>query len=157
MRTALAARYSGPMPTRADPPPFALRGLDHVLLLVSDAGRATAFYVDVLGCAVEAELPQYGMTELRAGASMIDLVDIGCVGGAWARPDVPGGRNIDHLCVALATAEEHAVRGHLRKHGVAIIEETVHAGAEGDCLSLYVQDPSGNRIELKLLPAADQR
>jgi len=145
------------MPTRADPPPFALRGLDHVLLLVSDAGRAKAFYVDVLGCAVENDLPQYGMTELRAGASMIDLVDIGCDEGGWARPEIPGGRNIDHLCLALATAEEDAVRAHLRGHGVAIVEETVHAGAGGDCLSLYVQDPSGNRIELKLPPAADQR
>jgi glyoxylase I family protein len=145
------------MPTRADPPPFALRGLDHVLLLVSDAGRATAFYVDVLGCAVESQLPEYGMTGLRAGASMIDLVDIGCDEGAWARPEVPGGRNVDHLCLALAAAEETAVRDHLRRHDVEIIEETVHAGAEGECLSLYVRDPCGNRIELKLPPFRDQR
>ena len=57
-------------------PPFALEGLDHVVLLVDDMAAARDFYLSVIGCTVEGALPQYGMLQLRAGAALIDLVDI---------------------------------------------------------------------------------
>src|SRR5262245_60001123 len=77
------------------PPPFALEGLDHVVLLVGDMEKARDFYCDVLGCTVDGALPEYGMLQLRAGAALIDLVDIGATEGAWAKPPVAGGRNMD--------------------------------------------------------------
>ena len=48
-------------------PPFVLEAIDHLLLLVSGMSRTVAFYVDVLGCGIENELPEYGMVQLRAG------------------------------------------------------------------------------------------
>jgi glyoxylase I family protein len=66
--------------------PFELAGLDHVVLLVRDMDEARHFYEQVLGCAVDRELPEYGMLQLRAGASLIDLVDIGSEAGEWGRP-----------------------------------------------------------------------
>ncbi len=54
-----------------------LEGLDHVVLLVDDMAEAARFYREVIGCTVENALPQYGMLQLRAGAALIDLVDIG--------------------------------------------------------------------------------
>ena len=57
--------------------PLPLTGIDHVVLLVGDMERATAFYTDVIGCSVDNDLPQYGMRQLRAGTALIDLVDIG--------------------------------------------------------------------------------
>jgi glyoxylase I family protein len=130
-------------------PPFALAGIDHVLLLVNGLAEARRFYCDILGCTVEDELPQFGMLQLRAGNSLIDLVDTGSAQGAWALPQVAGGRNLDHLCLALHAHAEAALRAHLALHGIPIIEEGRHRGAHGDSLSLYVKDPSGNIIELK--------
>src|ERR1051325_1330070 len=67
---------------QASPPPFALEGIDHVVLLVDDMERARAFYCDVIGCSVDRALPEHGMLQLRAGAALIDLVDIASREGA---------------------------------------------------------------------------
>jgi glyoxylase I family protein len=130
-------------------PPFALEGIDHILLLVEGMAPAVKFYTEVLGCSVEERLPQYGMLQLRAGDALIDLVDIAAPEAAWAVPPVAGGRNLDHLCLALGRHDEAALRRHLTRHHVEIIEEGIHAGSRGESLSLYVRDPSGNVIELK--------
>lgn len=133
--------------------PFMLERIDHVLLIVKGLERALVFYRDVLGCRIVDSLPEYGMVELRAGGSMIDLVDIGAREGAWARPDVAGGRNVDHLCLAISGASEPTLRAHLAAHAVEIVEED----AREDGLSLYVRDPSGNTIELKSPPKKSRR
>ena len=133
----------------ATPPPFALEGLDHVVLLVDDMDAARTFYIEVIGCTVDNALPQYGMLQLRAGAALIDLVDIGSKPGEWARPPVEGGRNMDHVALATGPWEEAALRAHLAAHQVEIVEEGIRYGARGDGLSFYVRDPAGNTIELK--------
>ena len=134
---------------RAPAPPFRLEGIDHILLLVDGMAEARAFYEEVLSCRFEEALPQYGMAVLRAGAALINLVDISAAEGSWALPQVTGGRNLDHYCLALGPCDEKALRQHLAHHGIEIIEELIHAGARGESLSLYVRDPSGNVIELK--------
>jgi glyoxylase I family protein len=130
-------------------PPFELEAIDHVVLLVRDMAEAQAFYQQVLGCSVDRELPEYGMLQLRAGASLIDLVDIGSRQGEWGRPEVEGGRNMDHVCISTGPCEEQAMRAHLARHGVNIVEEGIRYGAKGDGMSFYICDPSGNQIELK--------
>ena len=50
--------------------------IDHVVLRVTDVPRACAWYAAVLGCKIERVLPTLGLTQLRAGASLIDLVDL---------------------------------------------------------------------------------
>ena len=130
-------------------PPFVLEGIDHLLLVVDGMERALEFYEGVLGCTLEERYPQWGMAQLRAGAALINLVDIAAENGAWAKPDAAGGRNMDHLCIALGAHDEQALRDHLARHGVAIVEESWHAGARGESLSIYVRDPSGNTLELK--------
>lgn len=134
--------------------PFALEGLDHVVLLVGDMGLAESFYRDVIGCRVDRRLPEYGMLQLRAGAALIDLVDTSGEEGAWARPDVAGGRNLDHVCLATSAWDEAAMRAHLAAHNVDIVEEGIRYGARGDGLSFYVRDPFGNTLELKRPPSA---
>ena len=92
-------------PAPASKPPFTLEGIDHILLLVSGMKPATRFYTDVLGCTVEGALPQYGMLQLRAGAALIDLVDVAAPEASWARPPVAGGLG-------------RGVLGHQRAEGV---------------------------------------
>jgi glyoxylase I family protein len=130
-------------------PPFVLQGLDHVTLLVDAMEPALAFYRDVIGCTEDSALPEYGMAFLRCGAALIVLVDISKPEASWAKPKVGGGRNMDHVCLALGRFDHDAMRAHLGAHNVAIEEESFHAGASGESLSFYVRDPFGNMIELK--------
>jgi len=128
--------------------PFALVGIEHVLLLVDGMEGALAFYERGLGATVEARLPRYAMAELRVGSSHLDLVDIASAEGRWARPPVAGGRNVDHVAIRIDAADEAALRRHLAAHDVEIVEERIEETAPGKSLSLYVRDPSGNTLEL---------
>lgn len=130
-------------------PPFRVQGLDHVVLLVDDMAAAQGFYCGVVGCTIEREIPKYGMVQLRAGVALIDLVDISGEEGSWARPDVPGGRNVDHVALDTGDWDEAEMRAHLAAHGIGIEEEGIRGGAKGDDLSFYIRDPAGNQIELK--------
>jgi glyoxylase I family protein len=129
-------------------------GFDHIVLRIVDKNRMIAFYRDVLGCPVDWDRPELGLTHIRAGTSLIDLVTVdgklGRLGGA-----APGaeGRNLDHFALAVRPFDEAAIRAHLASHGVAIIEEGERYGAEGDGTSLYIRDPEGNTVELKGPPA----
>ena len=127
-----------------------IRGLDHVVLRTANLEAMLAFYTDVLGCPEERRAASLGLVQLRAGAHLIDLVDVtaplGLVGGA-----APGaeGRNMDHFCVQLADFDEAGIRAHLAAHGVDAGDVEERYGAEGSGSSLYIQDPDGNVVELK--------
>jgi len=125
-----------------------IHGIDHVVLLVVDLEKSVDWYERVAGCSVDSRLPQYGMIELRAGSSHVDLVDISAPEGAWARPEIPGGRNVDHVALAVASHDAAALAAHLEAIGVEVGEKRV----EADRTSFYVRDPSGNTIELRSAP-----
>ena len=55
---------------------FTVQGIDHVVLRVVDVEGVIRFYQDVLGCAVERREDDLGLIQLRAGRSLIDLVDV---------------------------------------------------------------------------------
>jgi glyoxylase I family protein len=56
---------------------FRIKHLDHVVLYVADLDRAVRFYCDVLGCTLERRVATINLVQLRAGASMIDLLPTG--------------------------------------------------------------------------------
>ena len=130
--------------------PIQTTGFDHIVLRVVDKERMIAFYRDVLGCPVEWDRPEIGLTHIRAGGALIDLVTVdgklGQMGGAAPGPEA---RNLDHFALAVRPFDEAAIRAHLAAHGVAIIDEGQRFGAEGNGTSLYLQDPEGNTVELK--------
>jgi catechol 2,3-dioxygenase-like lactoylglutathione lyase family enzyme len=130
--------------------PLRIAALDHVVLRVSDLERSTAFYRDVLGCAVEKWQPELGLLQLRAGSALIDLVSldgpIGREGGAGPSRE---GRNLDHFCLRLARFDEAALRAHLAVHGIEAGRTSERYGAEGYGASIYIHDPDGNTVELK--------
>jgi glyoxylase I family protein len=130
--------------------PFQLLHLDHVVLRVRDMAAMTAFYCDVLGCHVERRQDAIGLLQLRAGRSLIDLVDVdgtlGRMGGAAPGPDA---RNLDHLCLRAEPFDRDAIVAHLQAHGVRIGEFGSRYGADGEGPSQYLFDPEGNLVELK--------
>lgn len=128
-----------------------IRRLDHVVIRARDAQAMTEFYCDVLGCTVEKRsTPGFGLVQLRAGSSLIDIVavdsQLGRMGGA-----APGkeGLNMDHFCVRLEDFEEQAIRDHLERFAVVGSKLEMRYGAEGSGPSIYIQDPEGNTVELK--------
>ncbi len=135
--------------------PFVVAQIDHVVLRVRDVAAMLAFYRDVLGCAEERRQDAIGLVQLRAGRSLIDLVDVagklGRMGGA--APGVEG-RNMDHLCLRVEPFDRDAILGHLAAHGVRVGESGARYGAEGEGPSQYLYDPEGNLVELKGPPDA---
>ncbi len=130
-----------------------VQGIDHVVLRVSDMARAIRFYGEVLGCPVERRNDDLGLVQLRAGAALIDLVDIaGSLGTAGGAAPGREGRNMDHLALRLETFDEAALRAHLAAHGVSAGDVAARYGAEGEGPSMYIHDPDGNMIELKAPP-----
>ena len=132
-----------------DGPRFRIGGIDHIVLRVRDLERSLRFYRETLGCAVEREQRELGLTQLRAGRSLIDLVT---ADGPLGRREPPPGiaaPNLEHFCLSIVPFEEEALQKYLAAHGVAAGEPAARYGAEGEGRSLYIEDPDGNRIELK--------
>lgn len=130
-------------------PPFSLVGIDHVVFTVDDMTKALAFYHNVLGCVPGYSYPALGMEQVWCGAALIVLWDITDPGAADAVPPIAGGRNVDHICLALSPFTPDDMRAHMAAHGIAIENEAVHGGARGRAHSFYIRDPFGNKLELK--------
>ncbi len=121
---------------------FEILGIDHVVLRVADTERAIAFYEGVLGAKVERRGERNGLVQLRAGRSLIDLVEA-------PASEAKGGRNMDHFALRIEPFDEAAIRAHLKAHGIEAGELKKRYGAEKEGPSIYIEDPDGNRVELK--------
>ena len=124
-----------------------IREIDHVVLRTRDLRRLQQFYCDVLGCSVERELPDFGLVQLRAGRSLIDLIDVTLP--RHAHLEAGAGRNMDHFCLRVEPFDAEAIAAHLRRHGVNPGDLARRYGAEGQGPSIYLDDPDGNVVELK--------
>lgn len=129
--------------------PFSLVGIDHVVFLVDDMNRALAFYQQVLGCQRGYSYPDLGMEQVWCGNALIVLWDTTHPGARSAIPDIPGGRNVDHVCIATSPFDHDEMRTHLETHDVKIEREAHHGGARGMGHSFYLRDPFGNLLEIK--------
>lgn len=127
--------------------PFALIGLDHVVLRVPDMERALNFYTGILGAHEERRIDAIGLVQLRAGRSLIDLIDL----TKWAKDAKPTSDsfNVDHICLRIDPFEEAQITRYLQMHGIEIHEKGDRYGAEGSGPSVYIRDPFQNVIELK--------
>lgn len=127
-----------------------IAGIDHLVLRAHDAPRLIAFYTQVLGLTVERVQATIGLTQLRAGTSLIDIVTVdgplGKLGGAGPGTE---GRNLDHFCLNVVGFDLAAVKAWLEGQGVEIGEEGVRYGSGGEGVSLYLKDPEGNGLELR--------
>ena len=128
-------------------PPLSIMAIDHVVLRCANIARTLAFYRDVLGCALERELPGIGLHQLRAGASLIDLVPVGSALAGDGEPH-PGHENMHHVCFRIAPVHWPDLLAHLSRHGAHADEPARRYGAQGYGRSVYLRDPEGNTVEL---------
>ena len=129
---------------------LSVQGIDHLVLRVRDLEAMTRFYCGVLGLSVERRSEQIGLVQLRAGAQLVDLVDVnGMLGRAGGAGPGAEGRNLDHFCLTVQGFDLAAVTAHLEAHGVAVGESGRRYGAKGFGVSVYLTDPEGNGLELR--------
>jgi glyoxylase I family protein len=136
-------------------PPFKLRKIDHVVLRIADIEKSLHFYRDVLGCPLDKIQDKIGLYQVRAGASLIDLIPLneplGSLGGAGPARE---GRNLDHFALQVAPFDEAKIRAHLAANEIEIADSGQRYGAEGTGPSIYIKDPDGNTVELKGPPSS---
>ncbi|MET8685442.1 VOC family protein [Streptomyces sp. NPDC004732] len=120
---------------------------DHLVLNVADIERSLAFYTGPLG------LDPVRVDEWRAGqvpfpsvrvspTTIIDLIE---------GPDgEPAGSNVDHICLVVEPLDWQQV---IDSGDFTVVDGPgKRFGARGTALSLYVQDPDGNMVELRWYP-----
>ena len=125
--------------------------LDHIALKVQDVAAALAFYVDLLG------LECLRLDEFLSGA--VPFVSARVTGDTiidFFPHDGPvEGQNQDHLCFVIAETDMHALSKRLRDRNVPIVQDVIDRwGARGMGVSLYVNDPDGNMVELRCYKTA---
>ncbi len=128
-----------------------LLGLDHVVLRCRDLKVMADFYCNVLGCSLDRWRDELGLVHLRAGNTFVDLAD---AEKARARrggeePTAIAAPNMDHLCLNVGNMDAAAISAYLAAQGVAAAAPVMRYGATGDRLSIYLNDPEGNSVELR--------
>jgi catechol 2,3-dioxygenase-like lactoylglutathione lyase family enzyme len=117
--------------------------IDHLVLTVRDIPSTCKFYTRVLG--MEEIAFGGGRRALRFGGQKINLHQAGEEFEPKASKPTPGSAD---LCF-IADVPVEQVIGHLKSHGVEIVEGPVdREGARGPIESVYVRDPDGNLIEI---------
>lgn len=130
-----------------------IRGIDHLVLRVSNLERMLEFYCEGLGCSVERRDDELGLVQLRAGRSLIDFVNVdGTLGRAGGAAPGEQGRNLDHFCLRIDDFDETEIRAFLESKGIRAGKVESRFGAEGKGPSMYITDPEGNVVELKGAP-----
>ena len=126
--------------------PLRFHGIDHVVLKVTSIERTLHFYVEVLGLKLERIIEDLGIYQLRCGRNLIDL-QVLPAGKPLADKDA---RGIDHLCLLLQ-GDSRTIRAYLEANAVPLTWGPLELyGATGFGTSVYVQDPDGHTIELKV-------
>ena len=126
--------------------------IDHIVLRTEQLDEMIHFYSQVLGCKVERTLPTHvGLTQLRAGKSLIDLVDVDSeLGRAGGPPPSGTQKNVDHFCLQIEAITEEDLRSWLESHDIEVGDFQVRYGAEAFGSSVYIRDPDNNIVELRL-------
>jgi len=124
---------------------FHVERIDHVVLRVRNLDGMVRFYENALGFRVERTIARLKLVQMRAGASMLDLIEHDRPPGL---PNDAGG-NMDHLAFRVEPFDRDAIAARLLPLGAAVGEAVQRYGAEGTGPSVYFHDPEGNQIELK--------
>ena len=138
--------------TTSDPVHPAVR-IGHVHLKVGDLDRAIAFYRDGLGFGVVADGRPVGIpAAFLAAGDYHHHIGLNTFETAGATPPPPGHTGLYHVAFLYPDARElaRAVR-RLQIHKYPLSHATDH----GATLSVYLEDPEGNGVELYVDRARD--
>jgi len=136
-----------------------IQALDHIVLRANNACKLIEFYQTILNCPVERTLPELGLTQLRAGTALIDIVDVNLPLGQKRGADpnlfannisqANSGPNVDHFCLTIDPIPAKDLIDYLDQHQIPHSDFENRYGAQGYGDSIYLEDPEGNGVELK--------
>ena len=109
-------------------------GIDHLVLHVTDVGRAKKFYTEILGMSVYRENDR--QVFLHAGSQGVALFK--------KQGDTPltTGNDLNHLAFDIESGTYEALKAELEQYGVKV------SGRPGDPHCIYFHDPDGHRLQL---------
>ena len=128
-----------------DAPPFDLRKIGHVVLMVTDLKRSVAFYTGVLGFKVSDiygdDMMPGGMVFMRINP---DHHGVALIGGA---PGESKSHELHHLAFEVGTLDEvFRARKHLREAGARVLfDGRRRAGVQ---IAVEFLDPDGHNLEI---------
>lgn len=120
---------------------FKIIGLDHIVLNTNKADELIHFYCNILGCTIERIQPDLHLTQLRAGDSIIDIID----NKFYTQQDY---NNLEHFCLKISPFNYEECEVYFGKHNIQLYRYGERFGAQGKVYSFYLRDPDGNEIEL---------
>ena len=109
-------------------------GIDHIVLHVTDVGRARRFYSDVLGMTVYRESER--QVFLHAGTQGVALFE------KQGGPALTTGNDMNHLALNVPSGTYESLKAELERHGVTV------TGRPGEDRCIYFRDPDGHRLQL---------
>jgi catechol 2,3-dioxygenase-like lactoylglutathione lyase family enzyme len=124
-----------------------ITALDHIGLKVTDMDKSLHFYHDVLGLEVLHTSGPHAnggrSATLRVGSEKLDV---------FYRPDFVAADKdkpvgMDHLCLTLSSDSVEGILDYLRESNVEVMWGPV---TRGGSTSVYVYDPDGIHVELRL-------
>jgi glyoxylase I family protein len=127
---------------------FTYKGVDHIALVTRKLTAMKSFYVEGLGLTLEQEgkaKAGYQVVTLRAGESLIDLFE-----ASPTNPSPPANLSEEHICLAATGSSIYDVIATLKRKGLEPTQAEVNNGAKGKGLSIWVRDPDGNKVEIKV-------
>jgi glyoxylase I family protein len=127
---------------------FTYKGVDHIALVTKKLTAMRAFYVEGLGLTPEQETKAkagYNIVTLRAGESLIDLFE-----ASPTNPAPTANLSEEHICLAATGSSIYDVIATLKRKGLEPTQAEVNNGAKGKGLSIFVRDPDGNKVEIKV-------
>ena len=118
--------------------------LDHLVLRVADVERSLAWYTGALGLAPER------VDEWRRGDAPFPSVRVSDQAVIDLVAGERSGENVDHFCLAVEDVDiaELATSGRFE----VVDGPGARWGAQGVATAVYVRDPDGNVVELRVYP-----
>ena len=127
---------------------FTYKGVDHIALVTKRLAAMKTFYIDGLGLTLEHEgkaKAGYNVVTLRAGESLIDLFE-----ASPTNPAPSANLSEVHFCLSATGTSIYDVIAMLKRKGFDPSQAEVNSGAKGKGLSVWLRDPDGNKVEIKV-------
>ena len=119
---------------------FHVERIDHVVLRVRDLAGMVRFYEQALGFKVERTIDRLSLVQMRAGASMLDLVK-------GERP--PSGGNMDHLCFRIEPFDRSNIESRLRRSALRLAKRSSVTGRKALACRCISTIPKATRSNSK--------
>ena len=124
--------------------------MDHIVLRSKDVEVSLKFYTEVLGMKAE-RVEQWRAGEIRFPSARINADTIIDFFGSDQEPISKDGiKNQDHFCMVIEPTDMEQLKAKFEAMGVEIqAGPGKRWGSHGDGISLYIDDPDDNVVELR--------